>query len=200
MIRNYKGQQKNINQTWGPLNMPVSLCKLYISACRSWSANVAKCWGLGVCGNITLDWNQWVAIYTMLCLGPWWNNTVTKDLNERARKAWPNTWPWSETFEDNSLEIPWAYSFLIRHLFYKTWFWRCFWLFLKYTLFMEYFKFCLKERKILSICTIASEIEIKVKRLIVLTVYVYVFYSQMKNSEQFYTFPGDTMHCKNPSL
>ena len=65
---------------------------------------------------------------------------------------------------------------------------------------MEYFKFCLKERKILSICTIASEIEIKAKWLIVLTVYVYVLYSQMKNSEQFYTFPGDTMHCKNPSL
>lgn len=80
MIRNYKGQQKNINQTWGPLNMPVSLCKRYISACRSWSANIAKCWGLAVCGNITLDWSQWVAVYIMLCLGPWWNNTVTKDL------------------------------------------------------------------------------------------------------------------------
>lgn len=65
---------------------------------------------------------------------------------------------------------------------------------------MEYFKFCLKETKILSICAIASEIGVDVKWLIVLTVYVYVFYSQMKNSEQFYTFPGDTMHCKNLSL
>lgn len=65
---------------------------------------------------------------------------------------------------------------------------------------MKYFKFCLKGRKILSIWTIAGEIEIKAKWLIVLTVYVHVFYSWMKNSEEFYTFPGYTMHCKNLSL
>lgn len=49
---------------------------------------------------------------------------------------------------------------------------------------MEYFKFCLKGRRILLIWTIASEIEIKAKWLIVLTVYVYVFYSWIKNSEE----------------
>lgn len=148
MIRNYKGQQKNISQTCGPLNTPVSLCKLYISACRSWSANIAKCWGLEVCGSITLDWNQRVAVYTMLCLGPWWNNTVTKDLK---RAIWMRGQGKPDQYMTLEWDI-WRYqfgnplslfisdmSFVLQNMVLKVLL-----TFLKYTLFMEYFKFCLK--------------------------------------------------------